>query len=752
MTVYLGRGRAVTVTSEAGTTVVIGSFDAYTNPARVTINLLPNTTHHLQVTGRVEYVSGCFYTLSTTRDRNGNSLEIVQQSPTPQIKTLILTNRAKIESLYGASVASQLMSKLDQLAAHSSVQGLVVQVENDPVVAAAYSQWDANNITPRANAVTDAIKNLLDGLLNTYPDVKYIVLVGDDRVIPYRRVLDQTRYPESNYGCVSTSSTIGVALGDDMTLTDDFYADKVPTVPDDPDWDGHDLYIPDYALGRLIETPSEITGTIDTFLHDGDVAVNSAISVGYDFVKDGAQRMCDVFKADGIPADCILIGNSWSASRFKSGVLDIRHEAISLNQHANHYLFGAPAGGYISSRDFANASADLTRVIFYSVGCHAGLNVPPDNHPCEPLDLAQAIAKKSANYLANTGYGWGNLYSVGLSERLMLKFTEHLVKGQSATLGEALVQAKQEYYATEHNFDYYDEKIMIEAGLLGLPMYRFTTPGAVASAQFADVVEDTHFTMLANGLSKNSVTYQFPALTRETTDDGVYYSLDGMVESANGQPIQPKYTTNADFPGTTAHGLVFTGGRYGDIAAFDPVVEQALTLTLASQVLAEPPLPAAPNWHPSTFFRLNSLETLSGRTADLVALLGQFNPDTQVERLYDEMSFDIYYHTTSSDWSPPDIAKVTAVLDGSTARIAVETSDASGIHTVVIAYTDGTGVWSSIAMTETHGLWSGTIPNGKASEFLVQVVDGAGNVAVDDNHGSYYTARSQVLLPFVSRQ
>lgn len=85
VTVYLGRGRTVTVTSEAGTTVVNEFFDAYTSPAYVTINLLPNTTHHLKVTGLVEYAPGCFYTLSTTGDRNGNPLIIVQQSLTPTV-------------------------------------------------------------------------------------------------------------------------------------------------------------------------------------------------------------------------------------------------------------------------------------------------------------------------------------------------------------------------------------------------------------------------------------------------------------------------------------------------------------------------------------------------------------------------------------------------------------------------------------------------------------------------------------------
>jgi parallel beta-helix repeat protein len=663
----------------------------------------------------------------------------------PNVKTLILTNRAKIESLYGTSAASQLMNKLAQLATHSSVQGLVVQVENDAAVAAAYSQWDANNTTPRANAVTDAIKNLLNSLLATYPDVEYIVLVGDDRVIPYRRVPDkvpQYQWREHSYSCVSRDSTIGVALGDDMTLTDDFYADRVPTVPDNPGWDGHDLYIPDYALGRLIETPSEIIAVIDTFLAGSDVAVGTAIVTGYDFVKDGAQAMCNELTDDSLTTDCTLIGEHWGRDDFIPKVLNIRHEAISINGHAKHYCFGAPTvvGCAIPSSDFAGAGADLARVIFYSVGCHAGLNVPPGN-PCQSLDLAQAIAQNSANYVANTGYGWGDLYSVGLSEKLMLEFTEQLLGGQSTTLGEALVKAKHDYYATEHGFDYYDEKIMIEAWLLGLPMYRYTTPGAAASTQFADVVEDAHRTTLANGLSKNSVTYQFPTFTSETTDDCVYYSLDGVVESANGQPIQPKYTTSVDFPGTTAHGLVFTGGLYNDIASFDPCIEQALTLTIASPILGEQPF-TAPNWHPATFFKLNSLETLSGMTANLVAVLGQFNPNTGVERLYDETSFDIYYHTSSDDWATPTITSVSSAANGNATDITVGCTDTSGIYKVVIAHTADDGRWRStdLAWDTGLGVWKGSIPITTSIEYLVQAVDNAGNVASNDNNGAYHCA------------
>lgn len=84
ITVFLGGGEAVTVTSESGVFAVSGAFDAVANPAQVEIALLPDTEHHLTVEGKVRTVevNGCTYggyTLSTQVDRNGQPLVIQQE-------------------------------------------------------------------------------------------------------------------------------------------------------------------------------------------------------------------------------------------------------------------------------------------------------------------------------------------------------------------------------------------------------------------------------------------------------------------------------------------------------------------------------------------------------------------------------------------------------------------------------------------------------------------------------------------------
>ncbi|MBN1402176.1 MAG: hypothetical protein JXA74_15150 [Anaerolineae bacterium] len=78
ITVYLGRGRQVTASSEAGSSTAAGQFDSSSHPAYVAVPLVPDAINHITVTGKVEYLPGCFYTLTTTVDRYGNPLVIEQ--------------------------------------------------------------------------------------------------------------------------------------------------------------------------------------------------------------------------------------------------------------------------------------------------------------------------------------------------------------------------------------------------------------------------------------------------------------------------------------------------------------------------------------------------------------------------------------------------------------------------------------------------------------------------------------------------
>jgi WD40 repeat protein len=82
ITVRMGNMEAVTITAESGVFTAVGSM-------HVDVDLLPDTTHHLEVVARVKKIrhsNGCEYggyTLRTRRDRNDALLVIEQGKPRP---------------------------------------------------------------------------------------------------------------------------------------------------------------------------------------------------------------------------------------------------------------------------------------------------------------------------------------------------------------------------------------------------------------------------------------------------------------------------------------------------------------------------------------------------------------------------------------------------------------------------------------------------------------------------------------------
>ena len=89
----------MTVTCESGTFRQEGPFSAYSTPARIAIDLLPETNHHLEVTGKVRITGGydgCYYggsVLRTRGDRYGNPL-LIEQRPLVPVPWLPLVLKA----------------------------------------------------------------------------------------------------------------------------------------------------------------------------------------------------------------------------------------------------------------------------------------------------------------------------------------------------------------------------------------------------------------------------------------------------------------------------------------------------------------------------------------------------------------------------------------------------------------------------------------------------------------------------------
>lgn len=661
------------------------------------------------------------------------------------VRTLILVNRARLTALHGTGATDQIMNKLFALADHPAVFGAVLQVENDPATASAYSAWLASPAAfadvSRANAVSGAIRNTVLAFAASAPNLTYLVIVGDDRVIPFHRVPEaDLAKRENEYAAALTGGdALSAALAADMILTDDFYADREPA-----QWKGGELYVPDYAVGRLIQEPEEIIGQIDIFLANQTIDAQRALVTGYDFVQDSALQIRSLLVSDGVPAVSPpdFIGPFWPGDALRSLLLagspaGGRHDLISINGHATHIAFGAPDGKNIQAGEVLTAANSFTGSLVYNMGCHGGLNDPA------ALDLPQAFVRRGAVYVGNTGFGWGG-GGIVYSESLMRNFTRQLLTDTRATVGPALRTAKHLYVSRARLIDGYDVKVLMQTTLYGLPMIAITSGGALSNEDPFPSVEEVVTPPTAFGAEVNvggfryGLLQSFGAFGSDDADPRYRVNLDGNVIFSAGAPIQPGYYRNLAAPNAgSLRGVVFLGGVYTETVASAPVA-----LAINEYITdVTPPAFEAPGWHPSTPFAVQSSAFDDGVRDTVVLALGQYNPTRGAQRVYDQMRFDTYY-SDSPDRSLAEISHVDAVLDSARGQgsFKVEAKDASGVTRVVIAFTDGTGVWSSKDLTYDAAAlkWTGTITATAATRYFVQVVDGAGNVAIDDDKGRYY--------------
>ena len=154
----------------------------------------------------------------------------------------------------------------------------------------------ADSCSPaKANNVVRAVGNLLDNPLIVRPSVKYIVVVGDDAAgIPFGRVLDNTAYANERgyastfYGNTNNQYLSSYGLG--FLPTDDPLGDV--------NYSGEGPYVPELAVGRLVETPAQIIGQLSQYItRNGAIAPTRALTTGYDFLSDGASQISAGLKA-----------------------------------------------------------------------------------------------------------------------------------------------------------------------------------------------------------------------------------------------------------------------------------------------------------------------------------------------------------------------------------------------------------------------------------------------------------------------
>ncbi|MGH2521700.1 MAG: Ig-like domain-containing protein, partial [Anaerolineales bacterium] len=705
-------------------------------------------------------------------------------------KTIILTDPGRMGS------TSTLADKLAALAARPEVAGVVVDVGADVRAVAANQQATDHPDCPFAkNLVAQSIKDIVDAYRTLNP-LEYVVIVGNDDVIPFFRHPDQALLAsEKNYVPPvrdNTASQASLKLG--YVLSQDRYGAGL-----DISSKTNMLPLPGLAVGRLVETEADAIRLLDAYLGTADGVVpppTSALVTGYDFLEDAALAVQAELEAGiGAPADTLISDRNlspldpaaWTADGLRTQLLGSRHGLIFLAGHfsANSAL-AADYRTRLSATEVANSSVDLENAIIFSAGCHSGYNiVNPHGIPgvtVEP-DWAQAFAQKGATLIAGTGYQYGDTDFIEYSERLYLEFSRQLRAGTGpVAVGKALAAAKQAYLAGTPQMRAIHEKAYLEATLFGLPMLSVDLPaGRGGTTGDTSIVSETN-NVSANpgaalGLSFADVLVT-PSLTEHTvvlsstagsTVTAMYPSGSNGVVANPAEPVLPLEVRNVSVPGTALRGVGFRGGNFSDAPNVLPLLGAATTEIrgVHTPFLSDVFYPIRP-WSVNYF---DALAGGSDGATYLMLLPAQVQSSapgasTAVLRRFSDMGFRLYYSDNATTYAgnstpalaaPPTIVRVSATPGAGdvTFSVRVVGNPAAGIQEVWVTYSAVSGPlaghWQSLDLTQSatdSTLWQGTLPLGETiSEdirYIVQAANGVGLVSLDTNQGEFYTPGIEV--------
>ena len=721
------------------------------------------------------------------------------QAPPSNVNTLFLVDPDRLYDAYGQSssgggqpgvndVLQQLTSTINSGA--GGMVGAIVPVEGNPQTAADYSAWDANACSVQAaNQVVSDISATVRGLEAAYPTIANIVIIGADDQIPMGRVPDMTVSDNEADYAASTfpgiSDQLSSALSQGYFLSDDPYAS-----PDPLGVGGQTLYTPSLAIGRLVETPTQIDNALSRFQSsNGQLTATSALSTGYDFVTQAANAVAASLSGPlGAANVQSLISDSWTTSDLLNAIdggtptsPKNAPDIVSFNGHfdfsrllsANGDETGDPTQ-ILGTGDVraADAGNEITQErLLFSLGCHSGLEIPTNEVsnvvPGGVDSWASTFADEGAIWVGNTGYGYANDQYISYSAKLMGLFAQNL--NGSVSIGDALSEAKQLYAAQSGVLDPYDLKADMESTYYGMPNYTLSglakpVANSAAATTPLSLGQDPATGLQTAPISLNQSVGTNPNQLGTVTppEGGTYYEVNNstLEQTTAGFPIEPLSSIDVTIPGangglaSVAHGALITGLGSSDYGDFTPSIAEADSDSSGP----ENQISQYETSFPATLQRVATYQLFNATGAPVThqavdLITGQFipdpnNPGTGNQRLFTNISANVEYTSPSdTQFTPPTIDEATAVVSGSTAAFNVVTTPAPGgapVKEVLVLFTDSAnpGTWTPVSLSQgADGAWTGgaAAPASGQVDYIVQAVDGDGNVAMDSDKGVEFT-------------
>jgi hypothetical protein len=427
------------------------------------------------------------------------------------VDTLILVDYQRMKDIgYASTEVDALEGQINALVALPATQSNMTAVvdrlnlDTPSYVQTARTTWIGNdNSVANTNAYVAALDTYIENLKQgSYPNLQYVIFVGAHEVIPMkaRDTDDMTSHPEKNWanGLPQTSGYFYSLYHDPGAkdlghyLTDSVYGDLSYI---NNGYGANDELIPELAVGRLVETPAQITTLLGNYIAgNGELANSGKIAIGSADYMDGANMSASHM---GYSADTTLIQSSFSSSLVPPAI-NAHNDIVYIGGHGNYNWMTTGSGqgfmaGVTGSQGDTEELNDMPNAVVVASGCHNGVNFGNMRYHDYTGNTTYGdfperfVARGVGIYLGSTGYTWisdartdgspcNEAACTGWSELLATHFLKHLLNDSGTTAGAAYKAAVNEYVGNYSDFtasDNIHQRVLAIATFYGIPNYHW---------------------------------------------------------------------------------------------------------------------------------------------------------------------------------------------------------------------------------------------------------------------------------------
>ncbi|MGH2995965.1 MAG: PxKF domain-containing protein, partial [Gaiellaceae bacterium] len=456
-------------------------------------------------------------------------------------------------------------------------------------------------------------------------------------------------------------------------------------------------------------------------------------------LKDGGEGVKSALDLLVPGASTGEINDAWTAATV-TDKFAAPADVMSVNAHYSHWLLQPASGstlvrtGDLPAPPAPPAEPANARRIWFTMGCHGGLNIPNTYAGGEAVsaqhrDWTESL--RAAVYVANNGYGYGDTLSNALSERLMTIFAGNL--NTQGSIGENWVRSVHEYWLGAGAYPIYDEKALTEANMFGLPHWTVQGAAAPPTATPPTLGNDP-----VSGLEVATIAVN-PALHANSDPArGQWWDIGGLTTDVQYRPIQPRLELDVTHPTQSARGIIIRSLVTSDTGGVNPGTSTP-TIDFTDHEYERSYRNIV---FPANHVNLTRSREFGDTKQGFVLTAGQFRPADPpgaqgIERLVHSIGVEIAY-SSGPEGTPPRIQQVSSTFAGGQASILVQTADAS--KRVAALYNDGSN-WQFKELTQTSpNMWTGLVTAGGPIEVFAQAQNALGYVGYSANKGFNFTS------------